>query len=127
MLKRIICAVFIVSGVAICLAGCGNETSGSITLTSPTYANGVVTTSAKYTPASGSALSHQKIIFYWRTVGKTSKVVVDYPSTDSYTDSSGAASSDLYLPSPRTEDYIIYVKASTGDLTTSVQSVDAPL
>lgn len=127
MLKRIVCAVFIVSGVAIYLAGCGSETSGSITLTSPTYANGIATASAKYTPASGTALSHQKITFNWRTVGKTSKAVVDYPSTDSYTDSSGTASSDLYLPSPRTEDYVVYVRASTGDLTTSVQSVDAPL
>lgn len=125
MLKRI--AFVIISGFVFFIAGCGSETSGSIALTSPTYSNGVVTASATYTPASGSALSHQKITFSWRTVGKVSNSVVEYPPTDSYTDSSGKASSDLILPAPRTEAYVVYVKASTGDLTTSVQSVDAPL
>jgi hypothetical protein len=127
MLKRIIWVAIMAFGVALCLGGCGSETSGSIALTAPTYANGIATASATYTPASGAALSHQKITFYWRTVGKTTNSVVDYPPHDSYTDSSGKASSDLSLPSPRTEAYVVYVKASTGDLTTSVQSVDTPL
>lgn len=124
MLRRIVFVV--ISGFALFISGCGSETSGTIVLNSLAYSNGITTASATYTPASGSALSHQKITFNWRTVGKTTNSVVEYPPTDSYTDSSGKASSDLILPSPRTEAFVVYVKASTGDLTTSMQSVDAP-
>jgi hypothetical protein len=123
MLKRIRCVILIFSVFAINLVGCGSDTSGSISLSSPTSLNGVVTAEATYTPVSGSALSHQKITFYWRTVGNTSNLIVDYPANDSYTDSTGKASSELTLPSPRTEDFTVYVKANTGDLSTSTQSV----
>lgn len=125
MLKQIVCVLLIVSVFAICLAGCGSETSGSLSMSSPSYTNDVVTAKATYTPASGSALAHQKITFYWRTVDKSSGSNVDYPPSDSYTDSTGMASSDLTLPSPRAA-LIVYVKAATGDLTTGWQSVDAP-
>lgn len=125
MLKHCICYILIVSGLVFSLTGCGSETSGSISLDSPTYSNGIVSAKAAYTPDSGSAVTHQKITFYWRTVGKISNIVVDYPPTDSYTNSLGIASSDLILPTSRTESLIVYVKVSTGDLTSSLQSVEA--
>jgi hypothetical protein len=127
MLKQIVCVLLIASGFAISLVGCGNDTSGSISMSSPTFSNGVATAKATYSPAGGSALQHQKITFYWRTVVKSSGVAFDYPPSDSYTDSTGTASSDLILPSPRTDALIVYVEAKTGDLTTGMQSVDAPL
>lgn len=125
MLKRILYIILIASIYALGLAGCGSETSGSISMAQPTYSNGVVTAQAKYVPASGTALPNQNITFYWRTVGQTTGAVVNYQK-ESDTDSTGTASSDLTLPTPRTEALIVYVKAGTGDLTTSQQSVNVP-
>ncbi|MEI6826207.1 MAG: hypothetical protein WCK54_11465 [Desulfuromonadales bacterium] len=109
------------------VVGCGSvdENSGSISLTAPTYSNGVVTANATYKPSTGVALPNQKITFYWHTIGQSSGTVV-YPPKDSYTDSNGLAPSELTLPSPRTEALIVYVKAGTGNLITGVQSVNAP-
>ena len=117
--------IFLVFSVT--FVGCGSvdENSGSISLTSPTYLNGVVTANATYKPSTGVALPNQKITFYWHTIGLLSGTVV-YPLSDSYTDSNGTAFSEFTLPSPRTEALIVYVKAGTGSLTTGLQSVNAP-
>ncbi len=112
---------------SVAVVGCGSvdENSGSISLASPTYSNNVVTASATYKPTIGVALPNQKITFYWHTIGQTSGTVV-YPSSDGYTDSTGTALSNLPLPTSRTEALTVYVKAVTGDLTTGLQSVNAP-
>ena len=124
MLKHIVYVLLILSGFAISLAGCGSDTSGSISLGSLTNSGDVVTATATYSPSSGSALTNQKITFYWRTVGLTTNITVDYPPEDASTDSTGSALSELRLPSPRSETMRVYVKAATGDLTTGSQSVD---
>ena len=117
MLKQFVYVLLVVLGFVISLVGCGTENSGSILLSPPTNINGVVTTTATYTPSSGSVLPNQKITFYWRTVGQTSNISVDYPPSDSYSDSTGRARSELTLPSPRSEALSVYVRAGTGDLT----------
>lgn len=123
MFKQMVYVILIVAGVAFSLAGCGNDNSGSLALGSLTNSGGVVTASATYKPASGSALPNQKITFYWHTVGQTSGVTFDYPPQDSYTDSNGMALSTLTLPKPLTETLNVFVKAGTGDLITVMQSV----
>jgi len=110
--------------MSLLIVGCGSETSGSISLGSLTNSGDVVTATAAYSPSSGSALTNQKITFYWRTVDLTSNITVDYPPEDASTDSTGSALSELRLPSPRSETMRVYVKAATGDLTTGSQFVD---
>jgi len=119
MFKQMLYVLLIVAGVS--LAGCGSDNSGSLTLGSLTNSGREVTASATYKPASGSALPNQKITFYWRTVS-ASGVTLDYPPSDSFTDSNGIALSVLTLPG--TEAFRVSVKAGTGDLITGSQSVE---
>lgn len=120
-MKKLVMLILMMSAL---MFGCGSETSGSISLSSPTNSGGVVTAEATYTPSSRPALTNQRITFYWYTVGLTSNVTINYPSKDSYTNGNGMALSELTLPYPRTETLRVYVKAGTGDLVSSTQFVD---
>lgn len=126
-LKMIFAGLLLVA-VAV-VAGCGSgsgSTSGDITLAEPAASNGVVTASATYTPSGGTVLPGQEIVFSWYTVGKTTSNRQDYGTSKSYTNSSGGATSQLILPTPRTEIFIAYVKADTGGLTSGWKSVEVP-
>ena len=103
--------------LSIFIMSCGSDTSGSLSVAAPTVSNGVVTAIAKYTPASGSALSGQSINFRWYTVGVTSKSKSAEIATSGHTDNSGSVNSQFTLPVNRTESIIVYVIATTGDLT----------
>lgn len=108
------------------MMGCGSETSGSLSVSAPTLkGNDVVTATAKYTPSSGSALPDQNITFRWYAVGVTTKNKSSELTQTVSTDSTGTATSTYILPSTRTESYLVYVSASTGDLinTEGLQSV----
>ncbi len=100
-----------------CLFGCGSESSGTLTVTSPTSSNGVVTAVAKFTPSSGVALPGQVIAFRWYTVGVTSKITSAESPASGNTDSTGSVTSQFTLPGSRSESYNVYVIASTGGLT----------
>jgi len=97
--------------------GCGNETSGTLSVSSPSALNGVVTAKATFTPSSGSAIPGQPINFRWYTVGVTSQTQSPEQATSGHTDNTGTVTSQLTLPPARTESFIVYVIASTGDLT----------
>jgi hypothetical protein len=103
--------------MSVCLFGCGSETSGTLTVSAPTSSNGVVTAVAKFTPSSGAALQGQDIDFRWYTVGVDSKVKSAESSKPGKTDSTGSVTSQFTLPASRSEDYNVYVIASTGGLT----------
>lgn len=96
--------------------GCGDETSGTLSVSAPTAANGVVTARATFA-SSGSIIPGQPINFRWYTVGVTSQTQSPEQVTSGHTDSTGTVTSQLTLPPARTESFIVYVIASTGDLT----------
>lgn len=97
--------------------GCGNETSGTLSVSAP-VPNGVgVSTKAKFTPSSGSVLPGQVIDFRWYTVGATTNIRTTELLTSGKTDSTGTVSSSYNLPTGRTESVYVCVSASTGDLT----------
>ena len=99
--------------------GCGSVggTSGTLSVTSPSAQNGIVTATATFVPSNGSALPGQDINFRWYTVGVTSKTQSAEKATTGHTDSGGSVTSQLTLPVSRTESFIVYVIASTGGLT----------
>lgn len=97
--------------------GCGNENSGTLSVTAPTASNGIVTAKAKFTPSSGTVLPNQPINFRWYTVGVTSKTQSSESITIGHTDNTGTVTSQFSLPVNRVESFIVYVIASTGDLT----------
>lgn len=97
--------------------GCGNETAGTLSVTAPAADNGVVTARATFTPSGGSVIPGQPINFRWYTVGVTSQTQSPEQATSGHTDNTGTVTSQLTLPPARTESFIVYVIASTGDLT----------
>jgi hypothetical protein len=97
--------------------GCGNETSGTLSVSAPSANNGVVTARATFIPSNGTVIPGQPINFRWYTVGATSKTQSAELATSGHTDSTGTVTSQLTLPATRTESFIVYVTASTGDLT----------
>lgn len=107
--------VCIMSGIW--LTGCGSEGAGTLSVSTPTTNNGVVTATATLTRSSGSTLSGQTINFIWYTVGVTSKTQSAEITSSVKTDNSGIASSQLILAPSRSESFIVYVKANAGDLT----------
>jgi hypothetical protein len=96
--------------------GCGSETSGSLSVTAPSSSDGIVTATATFTPASGSALPGQHITFRWYTVVLGSSTQSPELSETKSTDNTGAATSQLTLPVGRTDTFTVYVIASTGGL-----------
>ena len=121
-MKKLLLLCFV---LCIGLFGCGNETSGTLSLSAPASNGGVVTTKAKFTPTSGSVLPNQDIYFKWYTVGVTSNDRTSDLLTSGKTDSTGTVSSSYTLPTARTESVYVFVSASTGDLTNieGIQSV----
>jgi uncharacterized membrane protein YgdD (TMEM256/DUF423 family) len=114
-MKKIVLLFVIVSML---MVGCGSDTAGILSATAPTASNGVVTTTATYTPSSGPAISGQTINFRWYTVGVTSKTQSVELISSGHTDSTGTVTSQ-YIFDPtvtRTESFIVYVIASTGGL-----------
>lgn len=103
--------------LCVLMFGCGSQNSGSLSVSSPSASNGIVTVTATYTPSTGLALSGQTISFRWYTVGVTSKSQSSELATSGTTDSSGAVTSQFILPAIRSESLVVYVIASTGDLT----------
>jgi hypothetical protein len=103
--------------LSIWMFGCGSENSGKLSVSAPTASNGIVTATAKFAPTSGTALPGQPINFSWHAVGMTSKTQTPEITTTVHTDDVGTATSQYKLPASRTESYIVYVSASTGDLT----------
>lgn len=103
--------------LSILLLACGDKTSGTLTASAPSASNGIVTTTAKYTPSTGTVLPGQVINFRWYTVGVTSKIKSAEIASSGHTDSTGSVISQYILPTIRTESLIVYVIASTGDLT----------
>lgn len=105
--------------------GCGNETSGTLSVSALSSSGGVVSTKAKFTPSSGSVLPGQVIDFRWYTVGATTNVRTSDQLTSGKTDSTGTVSSSYTLPTGRAESVYVFVSASTGDLTNieGIQSV----
>lgn len=99
------------------IVGCGSETSGTLSVSSPSATNGIVTTTATFTPSSGSALPNQPIVFRWYTVGVNSKDQTLEQTTEGRTDNTGAVTSQFKPPVIRSESLIVYVIASTGGLT----------
>lgn len=97
--------------------GCGNETSGRLSVSAPIALNGVVTARATFTPSTGSIIPGQPINFRWYTVGVTSQTRSPEQATSGHTDDTGTVTSQLTLPTVRDESFIVYVIASTGDLT----------
>lgn|SRR6266568_8345114 len=96
--------------------GCGSETSGSLSVSSPSSNGGIVTATAKFTPSSGSPLPGQQITFRWYTVVLGSSTQSPELSETKSTDNTGAATSQLTLPVGRTDTFTVYVIASTGGL-----------
>jgi hypothetical protein len=113
-MKKLVLLCIILS---VWMFGCGSETSGSLSVSAPAADNGVVTATATFKPSSGSALPGQPIYFRWYAVGKTSGIKTPELSQTVNTDNNGAATSQYLLPSSRSESYIVYVIATTGDLT----------
>lgn len=107
--------VCVLSGIW--LTGCGSESSGTLSVASPSASNGVVTATATLTRSSGTTLSGQTINFVWYTVGVTSKNQTAEQTVSAKTNNSGVASSQLTLAPNRTESLYVYVKATAGDLT----------
>lgn len=101
------------------LFGCGTENSGTLTVSAPAASGDKVTATATYTPASGSALPGQMINFRWYTVGVATKTQSAEIASSGKTDSSGVAFSQLTLPAVRTESFVVYVIASTGEIINS--------
>jgi|SRR6185369_13284401 len=99
------------------ISGCGSENSGTLSVSAPSAINGIVTATAKFTPSSGTALPGQPINFRWYAVGVTSKTQTPELTATGHTDNTGTATSQYKLPTVRIESYIVYVIASTGDLT----------
>lgn len=97
--------------------GCGDETSGTLSVSAPTVNGDHVIARATFTPSNGSAIPGQPINFRWYTVGLTSQTQSPEQATSGHTDSTGSVTSDLTLPVTRTESFRVYVIASTGDLT----------
>lgn len=99
--------------------GCGSvgENSGTLSVSAPVNSNGIVTATATYTPSTGTALLNTVINFRWYTVGVTSKIKSAEASTGGHSDSAGTVTSQYTLPVIRNESLIVYVIASTGDLT----------
>lgn len=115
MKKLVLLLIALSFGVFGCGSG-GMSTSGSLTMSTPTSSNGVVTAKATFVPASGPALPNQEIDFYWYTVGVDTKVVTPTTKVTGSTDTTGAATSQYILPTIRTESVIVYVKSATGGL-----------
>lgn len=105
--------------LSIGLFGCGDspENSGTLSVSSPSANNGIVTATAAFIPSAGSVLPNQAINFRWYTVGVTSKVKSMEIATTGYTDNNGTVTSQYTLSVNRDENIIVYVIASTGDLT----------
>lgn len=113
------------------VTGCGSGTSGILSATAPTVGvgNGIVTSTATFKPATGTALPGQAIEFRWYSVGVDSKTKSTETVSTGYTNSDGAVTSTLNLPVDRTESLLVYVIASTGSLTNTEgwQSVLVPV
>jgi hypothetical protein len=124
MKKLLLCIILSVG-----ILGCGSENSGSLSVSAPTASNGVATATATYTPSSGSALSGQSINFRWYAVDTTSKIPTKETLETVHTDSNGKATSQYRALSGLSGTYIVYVIASTGDLTNieGLQSVSVVL
>ena len=108
----LLCAV-----MSMWMFGCGSETSGTLSVAAPTQSGGIVTARATFTPSSGSVIPNQPINFRWYTVGVTSQTKSSEQATSGHTDNAGTVTSQLTLLPARTESFIVYVIASTGDLT----------
>jgi hypothetical protein len=101
------------------IVGCGSETSGTLSVSTPTASNGVVTAIATFTPSNGTALPGQEINFRWYTVGVNTKTQSTESSKSGHTDNAGTVTSQFTFDPTvaRTESFNVYVIASTGGLT----------
>lgn len=99
--------------------GCGgvSENSGTLSVSAPVNSNGVVTATATFTPSNRTALPNTPIALRWYTVGVTSKIRSAETSSTGHTDNTGTVTSQFTLPVIRDESLVVYVIASTGDLT----------
>lgn len=118
----------LICSLCLLLGGCGSETSGTLSVTAPSYMNGIVTAIATFTPSSGTALPGQEISFRYYTVGLVTKTQSAESSIVGETDGSGRAFVSIPLPLNRTESLYVYVLASTQGLKNKEgwQSVLAP-
>ncbi|MDD2852564.1 MAG: hypothetical protein PHY09_11810 [Desulfuromonadaceae bacterium] len=101
------------------LPGCGSDgNSGTLSVSAPTASNGIVSAVATYTPATGVAMTGLKINFTWRTYDLGTKTYSSNISDSSETNNKGVALGQFRL-NDMTKNLIVYVIASTGDLTNS--------